>query len=100
MIFREEQVDITTSSGAGSANTANLRGIIRQIRVIPASSDTEWTMAINDRNSRDIVPLTTETGVYNQQHALPIDGKYTVALSGASADEAFIILLNIQETYT
>jgi len=100
MVFREEQIDITTVSGAGSVNTAGLRGILRQVRVIPTTNTTEWTMVINDRKSRDILPLTSEVGTYNAQHQLPVNGKYTVALSGTTNDEAFIILLNIQETYT
>ena len=98
MLFREEQIDITTSSGAGSANTAKMRGMLSQVRVIPTTTATgEWTMAINDKNNRDILPLTTEVGVYNAQHSIPMDGIYTVALSSTDKDEAFVILLNIQE---
>ena len=88
------KISQTASSGAWSFNTVKIEGgILSQIIVKALSADTTFDFTITD-NEDVIVYDTAErglsaTGTLNDDVNIPFKGTYTLAVSGASADEAF-----------
>ena len=88
----------STSSGALSTNTvAALQGIAREIIISPATSTTVYNLTITNNNSLDVFISNSITGDLIEEVALPLRGVYTVAISSATADEAFSMAIIVEE---
>lgn len=86
----------TTSSGSLVLNTESIKGIIRAILVNPATQTTQFNVKLTDKDSIDYYENTAKVGCLSEERAMPTFGVTTVTISGATADEAFIIKLMMQ----
>lgn len=91
------QMSMTTSSGAASGNSDDLRGWLGLVYAEPTTATTTYTISITDANSKKIFERKGVKGTLREQVYLPIKGIHTVAIAGASVDEAFSISLGLQE---
>ena len=64
-----------------------------QVYFKSASSDTTFTLTITDRDDVEIRKFTTVTNVINDLTPFLVKGIVTLAITSASADEAFTALL-------
>ena len=97
MLIYKYHPSVVTVSGAWSGNTARLNGgLCRQVYVKPASSDTTFTVEIIDK---DDISVRTFEGctLVSDFTAFFVEGIYTVSISSASADEAFEVMLCIND---
>lgn len=89
----------TASGGALSINSRDtIRGMLRQVVVNPATASTTYTITITNRDSRIIYQRTSVTGNLAEELAIPMYRTHTVAISAATADEAFNIELVITQS--
>lgn len=89
----------TTAAGAYSANTPKLvSGILKQIIIEFTTAGVTFDLAItDDKNLTVFKTETTATSKWRQEMNIPLKGIHTVAISGASANEAFTGKLMFQE---
>ena len=88
----------TASSGSLSVNTqSTIQGILRQVIVHPATGSTIYTITITNPDDRIIYKRVSETGDIAEEVAIPVKKVHTVAITSATADEAFNIELVIEQ---
>ena len=99
MLIYNIEISQTASSGVWSFNTPKLHSsLLKQIIVKAATATTTFTLTITDENDNiAYVNDTPATGTLRLEVDIPVKGIYTVAVSGASADEAFTGVLMILE---
>lgn len=97
-IIHKEKLAITTASGTISGNTsARIQGLLRSISVKPTTASTTFDIKLVDDQSVTLWERLSETGSFSEQVALPFRGVYTLTISNATNDEAFTIMLGIEE---
>ena len=96
-VHKEILTTANTASGSLSANTASLFYCLLSYMVIkPASEATEYNISITDENN--VVIFSRDTaGTLREQLGIPIRGVLTVAITSATADEAFARALYFRE---
>lgn len=99
IIVHKETLSGTTSSGTFSVNTKNLRvgGLLSIIGVKPTTADTQYDIKIVDDGSFTVYERTSEIGELSEEVLLPVRDTYTITISNATRDEAFILRLTIRE---
>ena len=97
MLIHPERLDLTTVGGAASGNTQKLMGVVLGVYVKPATETTQYTITITNPSGIIVYERIGETGTLAENQRIPVRDVYTVALSGATANEAFIVELGIQE---
>ena len=97
MLWHRIEKSFTPSSGAWSANTLKLRGIIKHIWIKPASADTTFDFSMTDDGNRKVVEYLTEEGLLDDRCSIPAQGVYTMAIANASADEPFELMIMVGE---
>lgn len=95
-IYRYKRT-VTPSSGSISFNTLEIRGILRSILISPATSTTKWRVSLTNDESVVIYRKGRVTGDLADFVSRAVYGIYTVALTGASADEAITFTLVYEE---
>jgi len=93
MLISSGQINITTLSGSASANTASIRGLLRNVVVKPTTESTIYDIKIINQAGATIYERTSETGTLSEINEIPIIGMYTVTISNATRDEDFLIQL-------
>ena len=99
MLIYDISISQTASSGAWSFNTKSIDdGLLRLIVVKAATATTTFNLTITDPQDNIIFYTETPaTGTLREQMAIPIKDINTVAVSSASADEAFTGKLSVME---
>ena len=100
MLLHKFTPSATTASAGWSGNMPILStGVIcRQVYVKSATSSTVFDFTITDEDDIDVRTFTDITGVINDLTQTPLKGTITLAITNATADEGFTILLCFQET--
>ena len=100
LILKEPLVkSVTVSAGTWSGNTQNIGGgILLHIVVQATTVTTTFDFSITDSNSIVIKKWTGITDELNEEVYIPVEGKYTLTISNASADEVFEVYLGIDES--
>ena len=95
--YRPEEKDGTgavTAAGVWSGNTESLSGgECKGVYVKAATSTTTFTVTITDRHDVDVRTFSDITEVVNDLTPWLAKDVYTVAISSASADEVFKVML-------
>ena len=102
-MYLPEQIKytLTPSSGTIAQTIPAIKGKrLKKIYINPATSTTEYTLTLTEKNG-EVFYTKGRKGKYTDS---TIDewcyGNITLTLSGASADEAFVVLLTfIEEAY-
>jgi len=97
MLIHPEQLKLTTATGAASGNTQKLMGVVLGIHVKPATETTAYTITITNPSGIVVVERTGETGTLSEISSLPVNGIYTIAITGATRDELFLVELGVHE---
>ena len=97
MLIHSETNTITVSGETGSANTGNIRGLVRQILVKPDTETTQYDISITNPAGIVVYRRTSETGTLSEPLSMPIRGIYTLAISGATKEEDFLTQLICEE---
>lgn len=99
MLIYNIEISQTASSGDWSFNTPKIHSsLLKQIIVKATTSTTTFTLTITDENNNiAYVNDTPATGTLREEVEIPVKGIYTIAVSSASADEAFSGVLVILE---
>jgi hypothetical protein len=88
----------TTVSGAWSGNTERMSGgLCRQVYVKSATSTTTFDVSLTDEDDIEIRTWEDQTGEVNDLTPFLIRGKYTFAISSATADEAFTVMMCVND---
>lgn len=93
LLLHKEIIESESVAGTLSENTVDIKGIIKQIVVSPATDTTSYEISIADADGLTVFETDTETGNYCELTDLPISGVYTITISSATRDEAFSIRL-------
>lgn len=100
MIIHRFNPSVTTAGGEWSSNTLKLNGCLcQQVYLKSASDDTTFDLSILDKNDIEIRKITSVSETVNDLTPFPCEGMLTVAISNATADEAFTVLLCFIENY-
>lgn len=90
MIIHREIISGTTSSGVYSQNTnPNIRGRLWLITLSPATSSTTYDVSLTNAEGSKFYERLSESGDLSEELDLPINGGCTLAITNATADEAF-----------
>jgi len=88
----------TTSSGVWSGNTLKIDGALcRQVYLKPATAATIFDFTITDEDDIVVKSYVGVTKEINDLNPFIVEGVYTLAIAGATADEAFKIKLGFAE---
>lgn len=99
MTIYQYRAKLTTAAGATSQVTLPIRGgLCRQVFVTANTSTTTFFVNIQDESSLRILDYPSHTGTLNDVGmAVPMAGKYTFAITNASPNDTFNILMGIEE---
>ena len=91
--FNEEIGSITVSGGIGSYTTIkSFNNVLGALYIVPISSNNTYRYNVqNSRGTTILNILGTQTGTSTLKQPLPLLGKITVNITGASIDEKFRI---------
>lgn len=91
----EEVQTVVTASGTFSANTLPLHGLIRGVRIKPATSTTRYDVQLVDKDDFTIYKRVSQIGEFVEPSlGIPIRGIMTLTIDNATADEAFTVVLH------
>jgi len=89
---------VTPSSGTWSGNTANIfGGICCQVYAKAATATTTFDLKIQDSAGYPVRKFTAAVGELNDLGKWSAQGVHTITIENASADEAFDLLMVIEE---
>ncbi len=88
---------ITTSGNTVSFNTTRMNGIIRQVYAKAATSTTVFDVKFIDSKSRIVKHYTDEEGTLRDFPVFPVEGIYTIVIENATRDEAFDVMIIVEE---
>lgn len=98
MLIHKERLTGTTASGSLTLTTKKFSGVwCTQVYVKPLTATTTYTIAITDHDNDEMFKEEAIQGKLDRQVNLLMREAYTVAITSASADEAFIVVLNVKE---
>jgi len=97
MLIYDGQLNITTASGTGSANTIHIRGLCRHVIVKPATESTIYDISIVNPAGATIYSRSSEVGTLSELTSIPVLGIYTVTISNSTVDESFVVQLVCEE---
>lgn len=98
LIYKYVPGDAETVIGIWSGNTDYFSGgMCRQVYVKSASTDTTFDVTITDEHDIDVRKWTGQTYVVNDLTPFYVRGIYTIAISGATADEAFDVMMMVKD---
>lgn len=97
MLIYNGQINTTTASGSASENTKHIRGLFRHLVIKPTTETTRYNLSIVNPAGAEIYYRTSETGTLSEILDIPVLGVYTISISSATKDEAFIIQTIIEE---
>ena len=97
-VFNRIYRQITAASGGIGFSTGYTRGLIKQIIVKPATSSTIYDFAISDGSSLNIFEREAVADELNETIEIPVNSSLLVAVSNASVNELFKVLIVIEET--
>jgi len=87
----------TTVAGTDSNNTFRVHGICRFFYFEPATATTAYKVTITDADGDIIKFFDWMKGTYREYSPVIMEGKYTITISGATADEDFMVKLLFEE---
>lgn len=87
----------STSGGAVSFNTNDIRGILRRFLVIPLTSTTNYDISLTDDNSLLVYSKKGITGTLNDVTPQSLKGVHTCAIANSTANELFKIQIEYSE---
>ena len=90
---------LTTVAGAASGNTLPLHGICKYIYIEPTTSTTTYNVTITDDDNDTVknFDLRFFKGTMRDFTEFIVQGIYTVAISNATANEAFTVKMLVRE---
>jgi len=89
---------VTTSAGATSSTSLNVRGgICRQVLIVANTSTTAFISYITDEAGLEVSRYGLQTGELNDITAFPMAGNYTVNITNASPDDTFKLYFAVEE---
>ena len=97
MLIDHQLLQGTLDSGAFSANTSHIRGLIKQVIVVPTSESTTYDVNIINPLGAIIYERTSESGTISELTDIPTNGIYTVSITNATVDEIITIQIVTQE---
>ncbi len=100
MVFQPQTFNITVSGGVGAANTGFMRGLSRLIYCKPptATPNASYTLTLTDNGGR--IVWSTDGGAVatlRNMDPLPVQGIYTVNMSGVSDNGVYAFYMFIEE---
>lgn len=88
---------ITTSTGSGSATSSEfIGGIVHKILVIPATATTDFEATLTDASNIEARRWDYSFKI-DDENPLIVEGKYTLTITNASADEDFTVKMSMEE---
>ena len=98
MLIHKERLTGSTASGSLILTTVKFSGArLVQIYIKPAVASTVYDVEIRDTDSDDVWEELGIQGTLRRTLRTPISEQLTVAITNASADEAFVVKLGIEE---
>ena len=98
MLVHKDRLTGTTSSGALTLTSSRFCGVLcSQIMVAPATSSTTYDLSITDSDSDTVFDDFNVEGTLLREVRIPMSGVYTITISNASADEAFVVKFGTEE---
>ena len=88
---------VTPSAGEVSFNTNDIRGLMRSLMISPTTSTTKWRVTLTNDDSVVVYKKGIVKGNLVDHKPISLYGIYTVAILGATVDEAFKFTLNFEE---
>lgn len=101
MLMIKEPINksVTVINGTWSGNTQNINGgILLHVIVQAATETTTFDFSITDNSSIVVKNWIGITDELNEEIYIPVEGKYTLRISNASANENFTVYLGIDES--
>ena len=90
--------DAASVAGVWSGNTDLFSGgLCRQVYVKSASSDTTFDLVLTDEDDIEVRKWTNQTGIVNDLTPFFVRGVYTLAISSASENEDFKVLICVND---
>jgi len=98
IVHNEVPVSPATVAGAWSGNTEDIKGgKTGLLYVAPTTSSTQYNLTVTGPDNEVIVSETALVGTHCDCTPIAVRGIYTIAISGASVDEAFVIKWSVVE---
>lgn len=98
MLIHKERLTGSTASGSLTKTTSKFSGVqCSQVYVNPATSTTVYTVTITDHDGDVVFKEDAVQGKLDRQVHLYLREAYTIAITGATADEAFVMFLGLKE---
>src|SRR3990167_474917 len=98
MLIHKERLTGSTASSTLTLTTVKFSGVrLIHIYVNPATASTTYDLLIEDTNGDDLFDENGIQGLFNRTVRIPTYGSQTVTISNASADEAFVVKLGLEE---
>ena len=92
------RITLTASGGDASANTNRIAGIMKLLQVVPAAETTTYSVKLTDPDGEIVYNSTGKRGTFRDTSELPVNGVYTLAITGSSvATSAFTVKIIIDE---
>lgn len=97
-LFHDIETTITPATGTGTYTfPISTRGTLKLIYIAPTTGTTTWDLKLTDQKSRILQYYQGQTGTLRDTEELPLLGVMTVTIENASVDEAFDVLLRIEQ---
>jgi hypothetical protein len=96
-LFHDINLTLTPATGAVTSAEFITRGELRLTCISPKTGSTTWNARIQDDAGRVLYSWTSKTGFMTDLSHVPLNGKNTLSLYTASVDEAFDILLRVEQ---
>jgi len=97
LVHEEKPIGVVTVGGSWTANTASINGLLKQVVVRSTSDDTMFDFSLTSDLADVVYRRTDVTHLINEEIEVPFHGVYTMAITNATKNEAFTILLSVQE---
>ena len=98
MLIHKERLTGSTASSSLVLTTVKFSGVrLIHIYVKPITASTTYDLLIEDTNGDDLFNELGIQGTFNRTVRIPTYGSHTVTISNASADEAFVAVLGLEE---
>jgi hypothetical protein len=91
MLIDTQKLTPTITSGAGSGNTAPIRGLLKHIIVKPTTETTTYDVSIVNPLGAKIYERLSETGTLSELTDIPVNGIYTISIANSTVDEIITI---------
>ena len=97
LVHEEKPIAVATVGGAWSANTVSINGLLKQVLVRATTASTMFDFSLTSDQNDVVYKRTDMTGLINEEIEVPFHGVYTMAITNATKDEPFTVLLSVQQ---